>query len=267
MQRMAPVPTDIRLMNTASLALLLGLVLLGVVVGVRWVTRMPAFDIQKITVHGDTAHSNSATLRANVSPRIHDSFFNVDLQRVRNAFEALPWVRHAVVRRVFPNRLQVLLEEHQAVAFWGGEAGMRLVNHWGEVFDANTGEVEQDGLPILVGPQTQSAEILAMYQAIAPLFEAVDASVAELELTEQGSWRVQLGSDAVIELGRGGIEAVHARVHRFTKTLTQIVSRYGRQTSAIESADLRHDNGYAIRLQGVSTTVGEGNKAMEKNSR
>jgi cell division protein FtsQ len=38
------------------------------------------------------------------------------------------------------------------------------------------------------------------------------------------------------------------------KTLTQVVSRYGRAPSSIESADLRHENGYAIRLRGVSTT-------------
>jgi cell division protein FtsQ len=41
------------------------------------------------------------------------------------------------------------------------------------------------------------------------------------------------------------------------KTLTQVVSRYGRDPNAIESADLRHENGYAIRLRGVSTVQPE----------
>jgi cell division protein FtsQ len=36
-----------------------------------------------------------------------------------------------------------------------------------------------------------------------------------------------------------------------------VVSRYGRAPKAIESADLRHENGYAIRLRGVSTTQPE----------
>jgi cell division protein FtsQ len=36
-----------------------------------------------------------------------------------------------------------------------------------------------------------------------------------------------------------------------------VVARYGRQPNAIESADLRHENGYAIRLRGVTTTQTE----------
>jgi cell division protein FtsQ len=39
-----------------------------------------------------------------------------------------------------------------------------------------------------------------------------------------------------------------------------VISRYGRQASAIEAADLRHENGYAIRLRGVSTVVADGPK-------
>jgi cell division protein FtsQ len=70
-----------------------------------------------------------------------------------------------------------------------------------------------------------------------------------------GSWRVLLDTGATIELGRGGAEDVSARVRRFLQTLTQVTTRYARRASAIESADLRHENGYAIRLRGVSTTV------------
>ena len=46
-----------------------------------------------------------------------------------------------------------------------------------------------------------------------------------------------------------------ARVRRFLKTLTQVTTRYSRRASALESADLRHENGYAVRLRGVSTNV------------
>jgi cell division protein FtsQ len=56
-------------------------------------------------------------------------------------------------------------------------------------------------------------------------------------------------------MGRGSPEEVMPRVDRFLTTLTQVVSRYGRAPNAIESADLRHENGYAIRLRGVSTTT------------
>ena len=44
-----------------------------------------------------------------------------------------------------------------------------------------------------------------------------------------------------------------ARMQRLSKTLMQVTHKLGRRVSAIESADLRHDNGYALRMRGVST--------------
>jgi cell division protein FtsQ len=217
--------------------------------------RLPAFDIKGIAVSGDVSHNSVLNLRANVAPRLSGTFFSMDLMQVRAAFEAVPWVRRAVVRREFPNRLRVDLQEHQAVAYWGNDSELRLINNFGEVFEANVGEVEQDTLPRLNGPDGQGAEVLAMYRVLAPLFEQMELPVDELELTGGGSWRAGLETGATIELGRGGVAEVTARVQRFLKTLTQVTTRYARRLSALESADLRHENGYAIRLRGVSTTV------------
>lgn len=256
-------PVDVKLMNLAVAVLVLVFAALCAVAAVRSVTRAHAFDIQRITVSGDTTHNNALSLRANVAPRIAGTFYTVDLGRVRAAFEAAPWVRRAVVRREFPNRLRVSLQEHQPVALWGGENGQsdtRLVNSFGEVFEANLGEVDQDSLPLLNGPDGQSAEVLAMYRAIAPKFADMEMPVEQMELSGRGSWSVRLDAGAEIELGRGSTEEVAARVDRFLKTLTQVVSRYGRAPNAIESADLRHENGYAIRMRGVTTTQAEAGK-------
>ena len=70
-------------------------------------------------------------------------------------------------------------------------------------------------------------------------------------------WRAHLDTEASIELGRGTGDEVAARVRRFLRTLVQVSSRYERRTNAVESADLRYENGYAIRLRGVSTVVAD----------
>jgi cell division protein FtsQ len=247
-------PVDVKLMNLTVAVLVLVFVALCALASVRVVSRASQFDIQGITVGGDTRHNNSVTLRANVAPRINGTFFTVDLARVRTAFEAAPWVRRAVVHRDFPNRLRVTLQEHQPVALWGGDGDARLVNSFGEVFEANLGEVDQDSLPMLSGPEGTGPEVLTMYRAIEPLFTAMDMPLEQLNLSGRGSWSLRLEAGAEIELGRGSSDEVVPRVERFLKTLTQVVSRYGRQANAIESADLRHENGYALRLRGVSTT-------------
>ena len=146
------------------------------------------------------------------------------------------------------------------MAYWGGESESRLINAQGEVFEANVGEVEQEGLPRLSGPEGQSAEVLAMYRTLAPLFQGRDIPLEQLDLTGRGSWRARLDTGASLELGRGSVDDVDARTQRFLKTLTQVTSRYARPLQALESADLRYENGYALRLRGVSTLAADGPK-------
>jgi cell division protein FtsQ len=246
-------PFDVKLMNiTASVVFAAaGVVLLAALLW--WLVRNPAFAIGGITVQGDVTHTNAVTLRANVAPRLAGNFFTVSLQATREAFESVPWVRSAVVRREFPNRLRVLLREHQPAAFWGADGDSRLVNDLGEVFEANSGDIEPDELPRLVGPDGQSAQVLAMYRAVKPLFEPLDLGVEQLALTPHGSWNAQLDSGAVIELGRGSEQELVERTRRFVQTLTQVTSRYSRRADALVSADLRHGDGYAVRLRGVTT--------------
>ncbi|MFM6991663.1 MAG: cell division protein FtsQ/DivIB [Rhodoferax sp.] len=244
---------DLRVMNGLAVvlfAVFVGSVLLAVT---RWVSNRSVFALHSITVVGDVAHANAPTVRAHVVSRVTGSFFSVDLARTRTVLEAMPWVRHAVVHRDFPNKLRVQLQEHQVAAYWGDANEPRLLNTFGEVFDANVGEVEADDLPHLNGPLEQSTKVLAAYRALAPQFSAMDLTLDSLELTNQGSWRIGLAGGAVIEAGRGDLEQIQTDVAQFLKTLTRVLARYQRPAGALESADLRYKNGYAIRLRGVST--------------
>jgi cell division protein FtsQ len=262
------VPLDIRLMNalTGVLVVVAALGVLGTLLG--WAMRLPVFAIHGVTVSGDVTHYNAITLRANVMPRLQGTFFTLDLQAARKAFESMPWVRQAVVRRDFPNRLRVQLQEHQAVAFWGADDDSHLVNSYGEVFEANVGELEQDKLPRLIGPDNQSAQVLAMQRTLKPLLATLDLGLDQLELTARGGWHAQLDNGASLELGSGSTEELVARTERFLKTITQATGHYKRSVEHLEAVDLRHPDGYAIRLAGVSTLEGDGfNKAARQGNR
>ncbi len=252
MNQALPVPLDVKLMNATSLVL--GLVFAGMLMAllVSWLMQQNLFRLSAIKVRGDLSHTNAVTLRANVVPRLSGNFFTVDLGRAQAAFEAVPWVRKALVQREFPNRLRVVLQEHQAIAFWGQEGDARLVNTYGEVFEANQGDVESDDLPLLNGPVGQAGLVLQGYRMLAPVFGQIDARLEQLELTGRGSWRARLDDGAALELGHGSLEEIHSRAQRFVATLTQTASKFGRQ---LESADLRYSNGYALKLRGVTTTT------------
>lgn len=252
----SPLPVDIRLMNLS--AAVLGVIALLIALGalVSWIARLPAFAISRIVVQGDTQHHNALTLQANVASRLAGNFFTIDMAATRQTFESVPWVRRAVVRREFPNRLRVELEEHKPTAFWSADSESRMVNSYGELFEANAGEAEAEGLPRLVGPDNQSAVMLQLYRRLSQQFKAYDAVVEVLGLSSRGSWHVELDGGAEIEIGRGTPEEAAQRVQRFLDTHQRVMTAYQRSgLDRIESVDLRHNEAYAIRLRGVSTTV------------
>jgi len=249
---MAPLPPDVRLMNATAAALAALAGILVAAMAVIGLSRQPFFAIRSISVDGDVARNSVSTIRANAAPKLAGNFVTMDLRSVRRAFESVPWVRLAVVRRVWPNRLRVQLEEHRPVAIWGSESGAeKLVNTFGEVFEANVGDVEDDNLPTLAGPEGSSAHVLAMLARVEAGLAPLGARVEALALSGRGSWQATLDSGAVVELGRGSDDVVLARAARFVTTVEQVTSRYHRP---LEYADLRHSDGYAVRLKGVSTT-------------
>ena len=256
-------PLEVRLVNaTAGVLAAIGVMLVAAAV-VLWLARQPLFAIRSISVDGDVGRNSVSTIRANAAPRLAGNFLTLDLAAVRRAFESVPWVRRAVVQRVWPNRLRVRLEEHRPVAIWGGgEPGSeKLVNSFGEVFEANVGDVEDDTLPTLEGPEGSSAHVLAVLGKLGLAFSPLQARVEALQLSSRGSWQATLDSGAVVEIGRGGDDEIVARASRFVATVRQVISRYQRP---LEYADLRHTDGYAVRLRGISTTLPAADKSTQK---
>jgi cell division protein FtsQ len=248
-----PLPLDVRLMNMTTTMLVVVLVVLGLASGAWWFIRHPMFAIESITVQGEVGHNSAVNLRANVMPQLSGNFFTIDLAQAREVFEDVPWVRTALVQREFPNKLRAILKEHRPIALWGEEEANTMVNEQGQVFEANVQDVDVEQLPRMKGPDGMSSDVVQMYRFVSPMLNAVHMEIEQIELTPRGSWRVLLQGGAQLELGRGTEAELGANVQRFLRTLSQVTSRYGRTPTALLAADLRHKDGYALRLRGVST--------------
>lgn len=246
-------PVDVRLMNAiAAIVFVLALVALAAA-AIAWAARRPQFQFADVRLEGDLQRNSVTTVRANALPHLAGNFFTMDLARARAAFEQVPWVRHAVVRRVWPDKLVVALEEHQPVALWEGEENSdKMVNSHGEVFEANVGDVEDDSLPQFAGPEGTSAQVLDMYRRLQPVFARMDVEITALRLSGRGSWKVDLDDGAAIELGRGTQDEVVDRTARFVRTVPQLLDKFH---APLETADLRHAEGYAVKLKGLSVNA------------
>jgi cell division protein FtsQ len=253
----APVAPGARLLRWAAVAAAAALALALVAAAVGAATRAPVFTLSRIDLHGDLNRHTPEALRAHAMPRLAGNFFSLDLRQAQAVFEALPWVRRAEVRRIWPDAISVRLEEHVAVALWEGsdEAGSaagleRLVNAYGELFDANPGELEDEALPVFSSGGSDAAEALALHARLQPVFAGLGLAVVRLERSSRGAWRAVLDSGARVELGRGSADELTARTERLARTLPAVLARFD---APLEMADLRHAEGYAVRLAGVGT--------------
>jgi cell division protein FtsQ len=261
----AALPPDVRWMSAAArlLYLLAAGVLGAAALAALW--RGPWFPLRSIQIDGDLLHNDADSLRAQAARGLAGNFFSLDLARARAAFEAVPWVRSAEVRKVWPDRLAVHLQEHRAAAVWEAEAAGpvaeaeaadrgsdTLVDLQGELFAVRGDDVPDEALPTFTGPPGSAARMLALYRRLAPVFEGAAMTIDTLSLSGRDAWRLEIVRGATVELGRGSDDELVARSQRFIRTLPEVLARYGRP---LVHADLRHAEAYAVRLQGVTTPV------------
>ncbi|MBC8749753.1 cell division protein FtsQ [Paraburkholderia sp. WC7.3g] len=236
---------NVRQLNLASNALHALLVLVLLAAGGYWLIQRPNFALREIQIDGDTEHINSPTVRAGVVGRLKGNFFTVDLDVARQAFEQMPWVRHASVRRVWPNALAVTLEEYKPLGTWGSD---QLVSVDGELFTANQGELDGD-LPAFDGPDGTAKEVVARYHDFQKWFSAIHETPEEVTLSPRYAWTVKLSNGTQVELGRERNQDTLAdRSKRLTAAWSAVTQRWGKD---IEYADLRYPNGFAIRAAGM----------------
>jgi cell division protein FtsQ len=213
-------------------------------------------------------HVNALTIRSTAVPKLRGNFFTADLDAARAAFEAVPWVRRASVRREWPNRLIVVLEEYQALATWG-EDGDRLLSMQGELFTANLAEAEEDNrdhdLPQLEGPPGSEKEVLARYRAMRQWFAGIDLAPEKVVLSGRYAWSVTLDNGTHVELGREQDGAtLKDRVARLIKVYPHLLTLLH---DKIENVDMRYPNGVALKsrdLNAGSTAHGTAEKTGQK---
>jgi cell division protein FtsQ len=227
---------------TAAANLLYGLAIVSILYMVLLVAiHLPVFPVREVRVLGDVSRVTRDQIESVVRNELKGNFFTISLDGARGAFEKLPWVRRVSVRRHWPDRLEVALEEHVALARWGDEG---LVNTYGEVFEA----ASDARLPVFAGPKEASHEIADKYARFERSLAPVGKQVAEVSLSARRAWRLRLADGVTIELGR---EQVEARLEKFAGAFASSVALM-REPPAV--VDLRYPNGFAVRVRELKWT-------------
>ena len=222
-----------RLLNAAA-GFLVGITVLAcTLVGGHWLLRSSLFPMRVVEVTTPLNRASAEELKAVLARYAAGNFFAAHIDEVRAAAEQVPWVRRASVRRVWPDRLEVAIEEHVAFARWGAEG---LVNVQGERFAA----ASDAELPLFIGPPGTEADIARRYSRFAELLAPLGSSLERVVLSSRHGWQLRLANGMQITLGRD-VDAADERLGRF-------VEAYARGANGrAEVVDLRYPNGFAVR--------------------
>jgi cell division protein FtsQ len=227
------------------------MMVIGVLV---WLSQRPVFALKQIQIEpvaGQTLkHINKPIVKQQVLENVQGNFFSVRLEDVKRGFESMPWVRHANVRRVWPNGLVVSIEEQKPFGTWGGADSHTLMNVQGELFAGRVSEIIDDvHLIDFYGPADASQEVMRLYEKASAWFKPWDVEVKSLALTERYAWHVKLSNGMKVEFGRDEESSdknlTEERVARLFKYWPQVQEKWPNRVDAV---DLRYANGFAVHL-------------------
>ncbi len=237
-------------------ALLWGLGLVSVMLSAAGIWHLEAglYPLRYVRVTGEVQHLHIQEVQQVLQPLLK-GYWSVDLGQAEEAVEKLAWVEDALVQRIWPDTLELVIREQVPEVRWGERA---LLNQRGDMFQPETLQGYRH-LPRLKGPENYRRRLFLAYrrmnEALAPLTMRIEL----LEVDSRRSWQVKLGGGPEIQLGRVSPEATFAR-------LVRAMVRLGKEKcQQIERLDGRYEHGFAVRWQREGKTQGERTLKLEQH--
>lgn len=220
---------------SSLLAPAIGLALLGGAAACTWQGLKPeAQGAKRLYIAGDPVHVGDQQIIAAASGYLDAGFFELDIDGLRGAVAALPWVAEASVHRRWPDGIVVRVREHVPIALWGDGAVLAAD---GSVF--RPVGPPPPGLAQLSGPEGSRTQLREALPRLAAALAPTGADIARLSLNARGSWTVTLDDGLELRLGR---RAMVERTERFAEYRPRI----GGKLRTAGYVDLRYADGFAV---------------------
>jgi cell division protein FtsQ len=211
--------------------------------GTGWLAGRPWFDIREVTVITPLKRASGAHLESVIRAELSGTFFTMNLDAARASISHVPWVRAVALRRQWPHRLEIEIDEHQPLARWNDGS---LVDTQGDVFVASYA----GDLPQFDGPDGQSQAMAQRYREWGTLLAPLALRVTGLTLSARGGWQILAqgdGGDLTLHVGRDDVDA---RLARFIAAYGRTLAVLARDGTHVDRVDLRYRNGFAAHVPG-----------------
>lgn len=207
--------------------------------------------VQEVLLEGRRFASRSRIATA-IGVKRGDPILGVDLTGIRRRLEAVPWIRTATVRRTWPGKIHIVLDERRPIALWQRNRKLRLVDAEGVTLtDRNIGRFRH--LLVIVGKDAPShaPELLDTLETEPALRARVLAAVR----VGARRWDIRFKSGVDVRLPERNPTAAWAR-------LAKLERQQGLIGENVEVIDMRLPDRLIVRAKSASPrrTSGDGER-------
>ncbi len=191
--------------------------------------------IRKIQLSGSFEYLNQDQVESTLRQTIGQGFFSLDIHQLQQSLHAESWTETVSIRRIWPDKLRVVISEKRPVARWDEQ---NLLSDSAKVYRADTRGFSH--LPVVFATSHEPAWVLTQYYRLASRLSSVDERLIALHVDRRGAFHVELINDLQIKLGRGNID------HKIDRLVSIYTDQILPRREQIRRLDLRYSNGFAV---------------------
>jgi cell division protein FtsQ len=253
-----------RIAAGAALTLLAGLCFGALLLVRDSVMHDPRFFIQSassIEIQGNV-HLTRDELVNIFGEDVERNIFYVSLPQRRAQLQQLPWVEHATVMRLLPNRLRVSIVERTPVAFVRQASRIGLVDASGVLLDMPSHGDAHYSFPVVTGIvagdplSTRAARMKIFEQFTSDLDssgENISQKLSEVDLSNPEDVKALIPDDGKDVLVHFGETDFLNRYRKFEEHLAEWRTQY----PTLSSVDMRYERQVVLEMQqGAATAAG-----------
>lgn len=109
----------------------------------------PIYDISEISVEGNSVINSEVLIRAS-GILVGDSFFEADILGAKNRISKVAYVDNVKVRRVFPNKIRIIVTESRECAYISFVGSYIGIDSKGKILEVKQ-QLDQNSKPIVYG--------------------------------------------------------------------------------------------------------------------
>ena len=193
------------------------------------------FPIKNVT-SSELINVNKDDISEAVKYLYSKSFFDIDLNYLKNKLEKIEWVRKINVRRSYPNEVIIDIEEHTPILIWNNKM---YINKYGEKFKVS--KIDKS-IPILISDESRINEVFSYFELFNDKLSSrkLDFKITKIVENEIRSLTISLSSGINIQLGSKDVKNKIPLFFEIYKSLNT------RDLNKIRYIDMRYSNGFSV---------------------